>query len=94
MRNPAGPIPPYNLVMPIFEYNCQDCGTDFEKLVRGSSTSVVCPNCGHDHLTTRYSTFAAHNAASTGATAPSTDCGAGACGSGMCGTGMCGMNFN
>jgi putative FmdB family regulatory protein len=88
--------------MPIFEYACDDCGTKFEKLVRRSADAdaVRCPSCGQDHLTTQYSTFAAHSAASkSGSAAMAQDCGAGMCGSDMCGGGMCpggmcGMNMN
>lgn len=81
--------------MPIFEYSCDDCGTKFEKLVRRSAEAdaVRCPGCGQDHLTTQYSTFAAHAGASKSDSAPM-DCGAGACGGGMCQGGMCGMNMN
>jgi putative FmdB family regulatory protein len=32
--------------MPIYEYTCQQCGTDFEKLVfAGDDEQVTCPNC-------------------------------------------------
>ncbi|MGQ9921152.1 MAG: FmdB family zinc ribbon protein [Desulfobacca sp.] len=31
--------------MPIFEFHCNDCGTDFEKLVFGSDPAVACPQC-------------------------------------------------
>ncbi|HEX4232115.1 MAG TPA: zinc ribbon domain-containing protein [Bryobacteraceae bacterium] len=77
--------------MPIFEYSCDDCGTKFEKLVRRSAeaNAVRCPSCGQDHLTTEYSTFAAHAQGSTGDTQP-----ASGCGGGMCQGGMCGMNMN
>jgi putative FmdB family regulatory protein len=80
--------------MPIFEYSCDDCGTKFEKLLRRvtEANDVRCPKCGQEHLTTQYSTFAAH-AKSAGAQ-PQQDCGAGMCGSGACQGGMCGMNFN
>jgi putative FmdB family regulatory protein len=30
--------------MPIYEYHCSDCGSDFEKLVT-SQTVVACPAC-------------------------------------------------
>ncbi|HEX4810721.1 MAG TPA: zinc ribbon domain-containing protein [Bryobacteraceae bacterium] len=77
--------------MPIFEYSCDDCGTKFEKLVRRSAEAdaVRCPSCGQDHLTTEYSTFAAHAQGSTRDAQP-----AGGCGGGMCQSGMCGMNMN
>jgi putative FmdB family regulatory protein len=82
--------------MPIFEYSCDDCGTKFEKLLRRATEAneVRCPSCGQEHLTTEYSTFAAHAKSGGAAQARPAECGAGACGSGACGTGMCGMNFN
>ncbi|HEX4749084.1 MAG TPA: zinc ribbon domain-containing protein [Bryobacteraceae bacterium] len=81
--------------MPIFEYSCGDCGTKFEQLVRrtAEANAVRCPSCGHDHLTTEYSTFAARSGAAKTAS-PAESCGSGACGSGFCGSGACGMNFN
>ena len=76
--------------MPIFEYACDDCGTQFEKLVRRSEANAVrCPSCGQDHLTTQYSTFAAKTNGINGNAQPE-----GACGGGMCQGGMCGMNMN
>lgn len=48
--------------MPIFEYSCQDCGTRFEKLVRGTAgqDELACPSCGQAHLKQELSVFAAH----------------------------------
>jgi len=81
--------------MPIFEYACDDCGTRFEQLVRRSAETdgVKCPQCGQNHLTTQYSTFAARSGASSGAQSAPCETGGG-CGAGMCGGGMCGMNYN
>lgn len=31
--------------MPIFEFHCNDCGKDFEKLVFGSDNDINCPGC-------------------------------------------------
>lgn len=45
--------------MPIFEYNCNACGRDFEKLVRQSDPAPVCPACAGTQLTKKLSTFAA-----------------------------------
>lgn len=78
--------------MPIFEYHCQDCGTDFEKLVRRASDDVQCPSCqDKPHtLETRYSTFAAR---ANGASPEPRMSGGGGCPAGMCGTpGLCGRN--
>ncbi|MGB7762927.1 MAG: zinc ribbon domain-containing protein [Bryobacteraceae bacterium] len=77
--------------MPIYEYKCQDCGTRFEKLVRGSGRpELECPSCGQKRLEQQLSTFAAHSASSSRASeAPACPSG------GPCpNPGMCGMNFN
>jgi putative FmdB family regulatory protein len=77
--------------MPIFEYRCDDCGSQFEKLVRRTSDGVLCPSCSSEHLTQQLSTFAAHANGAPGAgkqaqSMPS-------CPGGMCQTpGLCGRN--
>jgi len=43
--------------MPIYEYACQDCGREFEKLVR-SDTVPECPQCHSTQLEKRLSVFA------------------------------------
>jgi len=75
--------------MPIYEYSCNDCGTKFEKLVRGNTTEVLCPSCGQTHLKQELSTFAAHaNGGGHQQAAPM-----GGCPAGMCKTpGLCGRN--
>jgi len=73
--------------MPIFEYLCDGCGAKFEKLVRRSEDTTLCPACGDSHVTTQYSTFAAR--ANGVAKEPSM----GGCPSGMCqNPGVCGRN--
>jgi putative FmdB family regulatory protein len=77
--------------MPIFEYACKDCGTHFEKLVRGA-TAVACPSCGKDHLEQQYSTFAARAEGSADSGASYQE-GPGGCPGGMCqNPGLCGRN--
>jgi putative FmdB family regulatory protein len=75
--------------MPIYEYRCDTCGSQFEKLVRASSPAAACPGCGGEKLEQQYSTFAAQmgSAGAKSATpAPSGGCGAGMCGMpGVCG---------
>jgi len=75
--------------MPIYEYVCDDCGTKFEKLVRGNNgDALACPSCGQSHLTTALSTFAAH---SNGKAAKSSEFPS--CPGGMCQTpDLCGRN--
>jgi putative FmdB family regulatory protein len=36
--------------MPIFEYDCLDCGRQFEILLRTAEAEVCCPFCGKQHL--------------------------------------------
>lgn len=43
--------------MPIHEYLCQDCGEQFEKLVRGGDTPE-CPRCHSVSLEKKLSVFA------------------------------------
>lgn len=42
--------------MPIFEYRCNDCGEDFEKLVFGNNP-VRCPKCNSQSVKKKFSTF-------------------------------------
>jgi putative FmdB family regulatory protein len=43
--------------MPIYEYGCQDCGHQFEALVR-SDTVPACPQCHSTQLAKKLSVFA------------------------------------
>lgn len=42
--------------MPIFEYKCQVCGEDFEKLV-SATTEVSCPRCSSKDIKKKFSVF-------------------------------------
>jgi putative FmdB family regulatory protein len=45
--------------MPIYEFVCEECEENFEKLVRIAGVSQVnCPNCGSDRTRKIVSTFA------------------------------------
>ncbi|MCB9450074.1 MAG: zinc ribbon domain-containing protein [Anaerolineaceae bacterium] len=44
--------------MPLFEFDCIECGEPFEKLVRNSSKEITCPVCGSVHVKKKISTFA------------------------------------
>ncbi|MDX2178283.1 MAG: zinc ribbon domain-containing protein [Bryobacteraceae bacterium] len=74
--------------MPIFEYACESCGNQFEKLVRRADDAVECPSCQSDKLAQRYSTFAARANGVARDVAPMGGCGGGLCQS----PGMCGRN--
>ena len=45
--------------MPIFEFHCQACNQDFEKLVFGSDPQVECPFCSQSKVTKLMSPCAA-----------------------------------
>jgi putative FmdB family regulatory protein len=50
--------------MPIYEYQCIDCGKDFEKLVRFSDPNIntpECPGCQSNNTQKRLSTIAAYS---------------------------------
>jgi putative FmdB family regulatory protein len=46
--------------MPIYEFQCSDCGKPFEKLVRSSSAvaEIECPTCGSHTVQKKMSSFA------------------------------------
>jgi len=73
--------------MPIYEFQCQQCQTIFEELVRMGSTGegLNCPECGHGKITKKVSTFYGRSSSGNG---ESHSCG-GNCG-GDCGN--CGGN--
>ncbi|MBI4589804.1 MAG: zinc ribbon domain-containing protein [Candidatus Rokubacteria bacterium] len=67
--------------MPIYEYQCPDCGTEFQKLVYGQ-TAVVCPSCQSPEVRRTLSLFGIR-----GSSRPvASEGGGGAC----CGPGGCG----
>jgi len=45
--------------VPIYEYTCKDCETQFEKFVRSMTATVEvrCPHCGSAHAKKGWSTF-------------------------------------
>lgn len=36
--------------MPIYEFRCNECGTEFEELVFGSAAEVVCKKCQSNNI--------------------------------------------
>jgi putative FmdB family regulatory protein len=75
--------------MPLYEYDCQDCGAHAEILVRGQET-LHCPACEGTQLQRTLSTFAVSTGRrpSSGAAAPGS---CGRCGDPR-GPGACSMN--
>jgi putative FmdB family regulatory protein len=75
--------------MPLYEYSCRKCDSEFELLIRGSE-QPECPACHSTRLEKLFSVPAAHTQGSRDLPmcnpAPS-----GGCGLPQCGTGGCGM---
>ena len=70
--------------MPIYEYQCKQCQSQFETLVRSSDTQVFCVECGGTEL---HKLISAH---AIGTGAPDTACGSAPCSPApACGGGAC-----
>jgi putative FmdB family regulatory protein len=73
--------------MPLYEYACDDCQSEFELLIRGDERPT-CPSCGGERLEKQWSVPAAHT--SRGQSLPMCDappretCGRPQCGMGGC----------
>ena len=61
--------------MPIYEYACNECGQEFEALVR-STTVPECPNCHSQALEKQLSVFATTASSPEMAPMPPSPCGA------------------
>lgn len=63
--------------MPIYEYQCSDCGQPFEKMVRFSEAdqNPPCPSCQSQNTKKQLSTFAALGGASSAGSVSSGGCG-------------------
>jgi len=74
--------------MPIYEYVCDDCGAEYERIVLNAGTKVACPKCESTKNTIQLSVFAAHGngtkASGGSSSGPSSGSGGGCCG-GTCG---------
>jgi putative FmdB family regulatory protein len=72
--------------MPIFEFHCRQCGSDFEELVAAFGDLALCPGCGSERVAKQVSSFAvAGEARQAGGNA----CGCGGSCSGGCSGGSC-----
>jgi putative FmdB family regulatory protein len=69
--------------MPIYEYVCDDCQTQFERIVINKQQEIACPKCASKKATIQLSVFAT----SGGSSAPSgsSSSGGGGCCGGGCG---------
>jgi len=76
--------------MPIYEYNCSKCESEFEILVRGDATPE-CPNCGGIELAKLFSVPAAHSSGTNDLPVCQPAPPSGGCGLPQCGMGGCQM---
>jgi len=71
--------------MPIYEYHCNACGADFEKIVLGSNREVACEKCGSKKTGKLMSRFGmGKSSRSTSSGASSSGAGCGGCSSSSC----------
>lgn len=70
--------------MPIYEYHCDDCQTDFQELVmsRLAEREVVCKACGSGNIVKLLSGSAVKSSSSSAGGGPSPSFGGGGCGGG------------
>ena len=72
--------------MPIFEYECRECGAKFERIVGPSAAKVACKQCASADVHQLLSVFAVAGPSTAATSAEPGPCGA--CGAprrGMCG---------
>ncbi len=74
--------------MPIYEFECKDCGKIFDYLapnMQSQPLKPACPHCESKNTMRKVSVFAVANAQPMGSSAPTTGgsccCGKGGCGS-------------
>jgi putative FmdB family regulatory protein len=70
--------------MPIFEYQCRDCGTKFEKIVSSATNHVTCKKCDSGKVEKMLSIFAVSGSSAKYASSEPGPCGCGAPRRGMC----------
>lgn len=78
--------------MPIYEYVCEDCGTQYERIVLSKTQEIACPKCESRKKTLQLSVFSARSGSANGASksaaaksSPSFSGGGSCCGGGGCG---------
>ena len=71
--------------MPIFEYQGQECETQFETIVWRDSEEIECPDCGGHEVAKLISAFAVSTGSSSELAKEAEPCHCGAPRRGMCG---------
>ena len=64
--------------MPLYEFSCAKCGTEFEELVMSSKpeaiAEVACPTCGSHKVKKKVSTFASSVTGGSSTAASAANC--------------------
>jgi putative FmdB family regulatory protein len=71
--------------VPIYEYICDDCKTQFEKLVINKQQEISCPKCYGKKATLQLSVFSSSIAGGSPKSFPPSSGGGGSCCGGGCG---------
>jgi putative FmdB family regulatory protein len=71
--------------MPIYEYICDACETQFERIVINKSQEIACPKCAGKKNTIQLSVFSAPNGNGVSAKSLGPASGSGGCCGGGCG---------
>jgi len=74
--------------MPIYEYICDDCKSQFEKIVLNKQQEIACPKCASKKSTIQLSVFSSAVARNGSKSTPSSSGGGG----GSCCGGGCGCH--
>ena len=72
--------------MPIYEYRCMGCDTEFEHLVFGSDCSVTCPECNTEKVKRQMSSCSFKSSEGSYSQPSGTSAGCASCSSGNCST--------
>ena len=62
--------------MPLYEFQCTECHSTFEELVRVSAPAadVACPKCGSRHVRRKVSTFASKTSGGSSVSSSASSC--------------------
>ncbi|HEX5413916.1 MAG TPA: zinc ribbon domain-containing protein [Terriglobia bacterium] len=71
--------------MPIFEYQCRNCGSRFEKISYASGAEILCKNCSSPKVEKLLSVFAVSGSSHERLSSEAGPCPCGAPRRGMCG---------
>jgi putative FmdB family regulatory protein len=71
--------------MPIYEYVCDDCNAQFEKIVINRQQEISCPSCSSKKATIQLSVFSSSVGGGSPKSSSGSTGGGGACCGGGCG---------